>query len=462
MSEGALFADRALLAQGWRDHVLLRWTAEGRLSSVESNASAPPVVTRARGAVIPGMPNLHCHAFQRAMAGLAEHRSDSNDNFWSWRELMYRFAAKITPELMYAIARQLYIEMLKAAYTSVCEFHYVHHDPYGAPYANPGEMSESLIRAAQDVGIGLTLLPVLYQFSGFGERPPRPEQKRFGATPAWILDLIARLSSAHAPHAGLRYGIAPHSLRAVSPDSLRELVDGARSIDRTIPVHMHIAEQVAEVEECVAHTGARPVEWLLDHFEVDQHWCLVHATHMTAVESARMAESTAAAGLCPTTEANLGDGVFEAARYFESGGRWGIGSDSNVSVSVAEELRLLEYGQRLRHQRRNVLADPNQPEVGEALYTTAAAGGASASGRPIAGLAAGQRADFAVLDETHPSLVARPSGQWLGGFVFCNHPGAPLRDVFVAGQRVIGDGRHRNQQAAAEAYQKALETLLGA
>lgn len=484
MSGHTLFAERALLPEGWRDQVLLSWNDAGRLTAVVSGAPAPAGVSRSAGPVLPGMPNLHSHAFQRAMAGLTEYQSrrqhphqhrqqrerrqqhghqyqyDVADSFWSWRNLMYRFAAKLTPELLEAIARQLYIEMLKAGYTSVCEFHYVHHDKDGRPYANPGELAECLIRAAAETGIGLTVLPVLYQHSGFGGMAPLPEQARFIASPEWILDLLGRLRRRHASHDGLTYGVAPHSLRAVSPLALHTLLQGLESIDPRAPVHIHIAEQMREVEECVAHTGARPVQWLLDNAAVDARWCLVHATHMDPGESGAVAASRAVVGLCPTTEANLGDGIFDAACYRKASGRWGIGSDSQISVSVREELRWLEYSQRFRDRRRNILADENHAEVADALYLSAVAGGAIASGRPVNGLAAGQRADFLVLDDTDPSLALLSSQQLLAGLVFCNHGGNPIRDVFVGGRMTIVDRAHIMQARTAQDFLAARSALL--
>ena len=466
MSGHRLFAERALLPDGWRDQVLLAWNEAGRFTAVASGVPAPAGVPRSAGPVLPGMPNLHSHAFQRATAGLTEyqsrrhHRLDVADSFWSWRGKMYHFAATLTPELLEAIARQLYIEMLKAGYTSVCEFHYVHHDRDGRPYANPGALAECLIRAAADTGIGLTLLPVLYQYSGFGGIAPLREQARFINSPDWILDLLGHLRRRHAPHDALAYGVAPHSLRAISQPALRTLLQGLEGIDRCAPVHIHIAEQIGEVEECVAHTGARPVQWLLDNAEVDARWCLVHATHMDPSESDAVAASGAVIGVCPTTEANLGDGIFDAARYQKAGGRWGIGSDSHISVSVSEELRWLEYSQRLRDRRRNVLADENHAEVADALYLSAVAGGAIASGRPINGLAAGQRADFLVLDDADPSLALLSSQQLLAALVFCNHGGNAIRDVFAGGRMTIVDRAHIMQARAAQDYLAARTALL--
>jgi formimidoylglutamate deiminase len=282
----SLFAERVLLPGGWRHNVCLHWNEDGRLTSVDTDTTAPAGVPRADGPVLPGMCNLHSHAFQRAMAGLTEYLGHPQDSFWSWRELMYRFAARLTPDTLYAVARQLYVEMLKAGYTSVCEFHYVHHHPDGTPYPGSTRLAEQLVRAAADAGIGLTLLPVLYQHSGFGAQAPLPQQARFIANPDWILDLLARLRQDHPAHDALRYGVAPHSLRAVAPAALDALRAGLHADDPLAPIHIHIAEQTREVEDAVAHLGARPVRWLLDHQPVDTRWCLVHATHMTPDETA--------------------------------------------------------------------------------------------------------------------------------------------------------------------------------
>jgi formimidoylglutamate deiminase len=458
----ALYAARALLPQGWCDDVVLHWDAAGLLTEVTCG-QAPAGWPRAAGPVIPGMPNLHSHAFQRAMAGLTETRSDPHDSFWSWRTLMYRFAARLQPQQLEAIARHLYVEMLQAGYTSVCEFHYVHHASSGQPYANPAEHAERLIAAAADAGIGLTLLPVLYQYSGFGAQPPLPQQARFIHTPESLLALLQDLRQRHPPHGALRYGAAPHSLRAVSPHSLEQLRTGLHQDDPGAPLHLHIAEQQAEVEACVAALGAPPVQWLLDHQPVDARWCLVHATHMTPAEYAALARSGAVAGLCPTTEANLGDGVFDAQRYLDAGGAWGIGSDSQASVCARAELRLLEYGQRLLQRSRNVLAAAHggaHAAVADRLYPQAVSGGARAAGRPIDGLRVGQRADFLVLDADHPDLAERPAAQLLSGLVFCEHGASPIRDVYTGGQQVVSERVHRSQDTALQAYRAALRELL--
>lgn len=459
---GCLIAEYALLPAGWQQNVLLEWAEDGCLVRVSPDNEPTTTIPKVSGIVLPGMPNLHSHAFQRAMAGLTEYRLDAKDSFWSWRTLMYGFAQRISPPALKAIATQLYIEMLKAGYTSVCEFHYLHHDIDGKPYANPAELAECLIAAAEEAGIGLTLLPVMYQYSGFGAKPAHEGQARFICTPDWIIELLQRLQRSHPQHAGRRYGVAPHSLRAVSPQALKQLVADLNRCDAQAPIHIHIAEQVREVEDCLACLGARPVEWLLDHFEIDARWCLVHATHMTDAETMVLARSGAVAGICPTTEANLGDGIFNGANYAAAGGTWGIGSDSHVSTSMREELRLYEYSQRLSHRERNVLlADGDASRsVGAYLYRQALRGGAAASGRPIGMLAAGQRADLLVLDHVHPALCGRQNDQWLDSFIFCNHAHSPVRDVMAGGRWVVQNGHHAGEDAGAASYREALGNLL--
>lgn len=456
-----MIARRALLAGGWKDNVLLEWDANGILTTVaDGTAAQPDDTTIAEGVVLPGMPNLHSHAFQRAMAGLTEYRSHPSDSFWSWRTLMYSFAQKISPQTLKAIALQLYIEMIKAGYTSVCEFHYVHHDAGGKPYANPGEMAACLVAAAAEAGIGLTLLPVMYQYGGIGKQPAHAGQARFINSPQWMMHLLERMQRSHPQHAGLRYGVAPHSLRAVSPESLKELLTALDSWDATAPVHIHIAEQTREVEDCIAWSGARPVEWLLANATVDRRWCLVHATHMTDAETAALARSGAVAGICPTTEANLGDGVFNGVAYAAANGAWGIGSDSNVSTSASEELRMVEYSQRLMHRQRNLLVAEGGKSVGAYLYREAVRGGAAAAGRAVAGLEVGQRADLLVLDGSHPDLSGRQDDALLDSFVFCNHAHTPVRDVMTGGKWVVQDRRHPREEASATAYSAAVKGLL--
>jgi formimidoylglutamate deiminase len=463
-SNRALFAEYAYLPDGWRRNVLLEWDANGTLQRVTPDTPAPASsVTRAAGPVLPGMPNLHSHAFQRAMAGLTEYRANATDNFWSWRDLMYRFAAKISPEGLAAIAQWLYIEMLKAGYTSVCEFHYVHHTTDGSRYAHAPELAERVVDAARASGIGMTMLPVLYQYSGFGARAPRDDQQRFINTPDSMLDLLGQLRAARPESAALRYGVAPHSLRAVSGDSLRALLEGLDGMDGIAPgapVHIHIAEQTAEVDACVESEGARPVQWLLDRFNVDERWCLVHATHVDSKETLALAKSGAVAGLCLTTEANLGDGIFPAQEYLDAQGHFGVGSDSHIGVDWRAELRLLEYGQRLTRRQRNVLASAQSTHVADRLFAAALVGGARATGRAVNGLQAGQRADWLVLDANHASIAEHAPDAWLSGIVFCEHGETPIRDVYAGGEKVVENRRHRDESRAYAQYRVALAELL--
>jgi formimidoylglutamate deiminase len=454
-----LFAADALLPTGWARDVLLHWDRAGRLSHVVPHATPMDSVPQAAGPVLPGMPNLHSHAFQRGMAGLTEYRGQSDDSFWSWRELMYRFAGRLNPELLEAIAYGLYVEMLEAGYTSVCEFHYVHHESDGRPYADDAELALALLRAAQRAGIGMTLLPVLYQTSGFGGKPPGEGQRRFIRSTDNMLRLLERLRPLCAAQ-GARLGLAPHSLRAVPPEGLREVLAGLHAIDATAPVHIHIAEQTQEVDDCVAWSGQRPVAWLLDHAPVDARWCLVHATHMDADEVRRAAASGAVAGLCPSTEANLGDGIFDLPAWRAAGGAWGVGSDSHVCVNAAEELMLLEYSQRLATCRRNVVADLAQPEVATAMSLAAVQGGAQAAGRPVGGLAVGQQADFVVLDAGHPALAGLTAAQMLAGHVFASARTSAVAQVHVAGRAGVVNGRHADHAGAQAGFIAARTQLL--
>ncbi|HKX08656.1 MAG TPA: formimidoylglutamate deiminase, partial [Stellaceae bacterium] len=375
-----LFAKSALLPTGWAENVRLSVDANGSLTAVEPGAT-PGDAERLAGPVLPGMPNLHSHAFQRAMAGLTERASPTGDDFWSWREAMYRFLAVLEPEDVRAIAAQLYLDMLKAGYTGVAEFHYLHHGRDGRPYTDRAAMSEAVIAAAKETGIAITLLPALFLSSGFGGAAPTESQRRFVNGVDDMMALIETTRRRHAGNPEVRVGLAHHSLRAVSPDALAAATAALRALDPEAPVHIHVAEQTREVEQCLAWSGARPVQWLLDYAPVDRSWCLVHATHMDEAETRRLAATGAVAGLCPTTEANLGDGFFPLLPYMEARGRWGVGSDSHVSLSPIEELRWLEYGQRLR-ERRRALAPLGQPEsTGLVLWQSAVAGGAQALGR---------------------------------------------------------------------------------
>ena len=397
-----------------------------------------------------GLPNLHSHAFQRAMAGLAERQSDPEDSFWTWRELMYRFAGKVTPETQYAIACQLYAEMLEAGYTTVCEFHYLHHQPDGRPYDDPAEMSNALIAAARDTGIRLTLLPVLYMTGGFDGRALTERQRRFGHGLDAYLALLQSLRAREDDT--LKVGIALHSLRAVPEAAMRELL--AAVAGTPMPVHIHIAEQIGEVQDCQALRGARPVEWLLANAPVDANWTLVHATHLETAEVQGIVASGATVAICPTTEANLGDGLFPLRDFLAAGGHWGVGSDSHVSVSPVEELRWLEYGQRLVTRRRNIAVSAGQPSTGELLYAQALAGGLRACGQ---GAAAGQ--DFVLLDSHAAALAGATQDDLLDRYVFAGNR-ALVNETHVAGHRLVSGGRHRDHDAIAHRYGQAMASLL--
>ncbi|MEY3611939.1 MAG: hypothetical protein RJB14_1661 [Pseudomonadota bacterium] len=458
-----LFAQDALLPSGWATNVLLQWNQQGQLTDVQANAMPPPGVPQAPGPVLPGMPNLHSHAFQRAFAGLTEYRVDANDNFWSWRTLMYRFALALTPDQLQAIATWLYIEMLEAGYTQVCEFHYLHHDSSGQPYADDATLATCLLRAAQNAGIALTLLPVLYQSSGFGGTSPSDGQRRFIRSTDNMLNLLAKLKPLCEAQ-GARLGLAPHSLRAVPPVGLREAIAGLDAMDKTAPIHIHIAEQTAEVDACVAWSGQRPVEWLLNHADVNPRWCLVHATHMSEQEYQRAATSGAVAGLCPSTEANLGDGLFNVPRWLSNGGAWGVGSDSHITVNAAEELMLLEYGQRLALRQRNVLAHAQHHQTATAMTLAAVAGGVQAAGRattgPSTGLALGQPADMVALDAGHHAMVGLSAPEMLSAHVFASNRTSALHSVWVGGQARVLAGRHALRESAAQAFLGARRALI--
>ncbi len=452
----AFFAPRALLAHGWAHNVRLEVSTSGSLESITVDGSDAGA-ERLRGPLLPGMPNLHSHAFQRAMAGLAEVAGNPNDSFWTWRELMYRLVGQLSPEQIEVIARQLYIEMLKAGYTSVAEFHYVHHDPQGRPYADPAELALRISQAALDAGIGLTLLPVLYSHSGFGGQAANDGQRRFIHSSDSYLALQQRLQPLLEQQPTQRLGLCFHSLRAVTPEQIETVLAGA---DSDSPIHIHIAEQQKEVDDCLAWSGRRPLQWLYEHAPVDQRWCLVHATHAQADEVSLMARSGAVAGLCPSTEANLGDGIFPAVDFLAQGGRLGIGSDSHVSVNMSEELRWLEYGQRLRDQRRNRLYRNDQPLIGRSLYDAALAGGAQALGQPVGVLAVGKRADWLVLDGDDPYIATASDDALLGRWLFAGSE-RQIRDVMVGGRWVVRDRQHAGEQASARAFARVLRELLG-
>ena len=448
-----LYSERAWLSDGWAERVLLEVDDTGSIAAISRDLTeCPHDAEKLRGPVLPGMANLHSHAFQRAFAGYTEQRSAGDDNFWSWRQVMYDFVAKVTPEQAQTVAEQLYIEMLKAGYTAVGEFHYLHHDPDGNPYASLSEMSERILAAAAASGIAITHLPVLYVQGGFGVQPANAEQRRFVNDIDQFSTLLQKLFADYRREPNVRIGIAPHSLRAVTEQQLKDVLAVLDQLDSSAPVHIHIAEQTAEVDASLAWCGARPVAWLLDHFGPDERWCLVHATHMIDDELEQLATSGATAGLCPTTEANLGDGVFPADAFLERGGQFGIGSDSNVSVSPIEELRTLEYSQRFVHRRRAILA-PAGGSVGAHLYAAAATGGANALGLRSGKIETGYRADLVVIDDQTPVLINKPGDTLLDAMVFAGNSN-PVSDVLVAGKWVVRDGYHPREEPVFEAFKQ--------
>jgi formimidoylglutamate deiminase len=450
-----LFAETALLPSGWARNVRLSIDAAGTFERVETGA-AEAGAERLAGPVIPGMPNLHSHAFQRGMAGLTEQGGRGGDDFWGWREVMYRFLEALQPEDVRAIAAQLYLEMVCAGYSAVGEFHYLHNAPDGTSYADRGVMGEAILDAAGEVGIGLTLMPSLYQSSSFGGAAPTPGQRRFISGTDEILTLIAALMTQHRNDPQVRIGLAPHSLRAVPPESLAAAVAAVQRLDPSAPIHIHVAEQQREVDQCLAWSGARPVDWLLDHAPVDEHWCVVHATHMTPDERTRLARSGAVTALCPTTEGNLGDGFFDLADYLRAGGRWGIGTDSHVSIDPTEELRWLDYGQRLRAERRMALGERGG---GTGLWNAAAEGGRQALGRPIGRVEAGSRADLVVLDGAASALYGR-SGDALGDSLVLTGGSKLVRDVMIGGHWRVRERRHAAEQRVGAAYRRTLDRIL--
>jgi formimidoylglutamate deiminase len=453
-----LWAETALLPEGFADAVRLEIAAGGDIAAIQVGAE-PGSAERVAGVVLPGMPNLHGHAFQRAMAGLAERLPPGEASFWSWREVMYRFLERIGPEELRAIAAQLYVEMLEAGYTAFGEFHYLHHQRDGRAYADPAELSWAILEAQGASGIGLTLLPALYMAGGFGGRAPEAGQRRFVRDLNGFAQLVERLRPRFSDDRNLRLGIAPHSLRAVPDEALREAVGLADAIDPEAPIHIHVAEQVKEVRDCLEWCGARPVRHLFDLAPVGPRWCLVHATHMDDAETGLLAASGAVAGLCPTTEANLGDGLFDLGGYLAAGGRFGVGSDSHLSISPIEELRWLEYGQRLNTLRRLVGASPEQPHCGARLWRDALAGGAQALGRRIGRLAPGCRADLIRIDDRHPILAGCRGEGLLDALVFSGNANL-VRDVMVGGRWVVRDGRHPRRNEIADAYRAVVRKLI--
>jgi formiminoglutamate deiminase len=447
----SLWFQSALLFEGWSNNVRITF-GENAIQKIETGV-APASGDERHGIAVPGLANVHSHAFQRGMAGLAEIRGPAHDNFWTWREVMYRFLDRLTPEDVEAIAALAYIEMLETGFTRVGEFHYLHHDLSGVPYANIAELAERIVAAAQQTGIALTLLPVFYAHGNFGGRPPVPGQKRFLNDTARFAKLVeaSRSTIALLPDANL--GIAPHSLRAVTPDELKEILPLANGG----PFQIHAAEQIKEVDDCLEWSKQRPVEWLLNNAGVNDNWCLVHATHMTPDETKRLASSGAVAGLCPITESNLGDGIFPTPDYLAARGRFGLGTDSNVLVDPAQELRMMEYAQRLSLRARNVLAPQAGRSTGRALFDGALAGGFRALGVPAHGIKKGAAADLVSLDAGDPGFAGRTGDMILDSWIFA---GGAVDCVWRQGIKVVSRGVHHSREAIARRYKDAITRIL--
>ena len=450
--------ENAFLADGWSQSVAVDVADDGTIRSVLPNSKfETDDAVLITGHTLPGIANLHSHAFQRAMAGLTERVTAGQDNFWTWRNTMYSFLQAMTPDHMEAVAAQLYVELLKHGYTSVAEFHYLHHNSDGNPYDNLSETSDRIVAASVNAGIGLCHLPVLYGFSGFGEAPPTQSQRRFINNPEGFLRIIEKLIHDHGTTPVFKLGMAAHSLRAVSPTTLNAVLDGFNRLLPNAPLHVHIAEQFKEVEDCVEWSGKRPVEYLYDQFDVNSRWCLIHATHLNDGEIGAITDSGAIVGICPTTEANLGDGIFPAIQFFDHGGQFGVGTDSHISVSLADELRLLEYSQRLQHRGRNLLTTTSQPSTGMNLFQCALRGGRAATGFNTL-MEVGARADFVVLDQDHPAMIGRRGDEVVDSFIFANS-GNPIRDVYVAGKQVVAGGRHFEEERILRTFAQAIKQL---
>jgi len=454
-----LYADNILLADGWATELTIT-IEQGVITAIESGKAEGAEVVQ--GAVIPGMVNCHSHAFQRAFAGFSEQGSEGQDSFWTWRKIMYQFLAQLTDVDAKNIAKQLYIEMLKMGYTRVAEFHYLHHDIDGSAYdnnaANLATMAQAIFDAAKESGIGLTLLPVLYQHSGFGEQKPTDGQKRFINSTKQFNQLVSDCFTLSEHYSNTNVGIAPHSLRAVDKVSLTEAVAHVRALDNQAPVHIHISEQQKEVDDCLVHYGKRPVQWLLDNVELDKHWCLIHATHLDEQERKGIVAKQAIAGICPTTEANLGDGIFPTTEFLAENGTFAIGSDSHISVNPIEELRWLEYAQRLIRQQRAILATPKQASVGQNLWQQAAIGGGQSTNSNTGSLAIGKQADLLVLDSDKTKLFANANQHLLDSVIFASQQN-PVADVMVNGQWVIKAQQHAEQVITSEKFAELLIKL---
>ena len=459
MAEALLWAPRAWLAGRWHDAVLLRADVLGHWAEITPGVAIPsPGATVLPGPVLPGLVDAHSHAFQRAFAGLAERRDSDSDDFWSWRDRMYGVALRITPDQLRAVAAQLYVELLRGGYTQVCEFHYLHHAEDGRGYDDPATLCWALADGAADAGIGLTVLPVLYERAGFTQPTLRDDQRRFAGTPALVHSLCQSIQAACRPL--VNAGVAIHSLRAASPASMAELMRRVGGDD--MPVHIHVAEQTREVDDCLAATGARPIDWLCRELHPDARWQLVHATHATPAEIDSVAARGASVVICPSTEGNLGDGFADLPRWLAAGVTMALGSDSQVCRCWAEELRWLDYGQRLLRRERNVAAAPSlgQPATAARLFDTMLAGGARSAGQQRWGLVVGARADALVLDLRMPGLLGVPFSHALDALVFATDTPA-FQEVWVAGRRVLAGGRHVAETHIAARFADVMPTLWG-
>ena len=465
------YAENILLSDGWATNKVIT-IENGIIIAINSSTdisgrttiNAKEEIEVLSGTVIPGMINCHSHAFQRAFAGFSEQGSEGQDSFWTWRKIMYKFLTKLDHSDAQVIATQLYIEMVKKGYTRVAEFHYLHHDIDGSTYANHdtnetlAAMAQAIFKAAAHAGIGLTMLPVLYQYSGFGEQKPNDGQKRFINSSSQFNQLVSDCYALSKQYQNTNVGIAPHSLRAANKESMQIAIKHIRNLDENAPIHIHIAEQQQEVDDCLAHYKKTPVQWLLDNFDLDKHWCLIHATHINEQEQQGIVASEAIVGICPTTEANLGDGIFPTAEFLALKGTFAIGSDSHISISPIEELRWLEYAQRLQKQKRTILSNTEQSSVGQNLWQQAAIGGAQSTSTNTGTLAVGKQADFIVLNQSQTRLFANNNQHLLDSIIFASQENV-VKDVMVNGDWVVQNSEHAQEQSSADNFAKLLAKL---
>jgi formimidoylglutamate deiminase len=465
------YAENILLSDGWAtdktltiENGIITAITPGKSTSSKKISSPEEAIIKLSGTVIPGMVNCHSHAFQRAFAGFSEQSSAGQDSFWTWRKVMYKFLRQLDHNDAQIIASQLYIEMLKKGYTRVAEFHYLHHSIDGETYTKLDKntklttMAQAIFTAAKHAGIGLTILPVLYQYAGFGQQKPNKNQKRFINSTTQFNQLVSNCFTLSKQYQNTNVGIAPHSLRAVDQESIKIAVQHIRALDENAPIHIHIAEQQQEVNDCLAHYKKTPVQWLLENIAVDKHWCLIHATHITEQEQQAIVASKAIVGICPTTEANLGDGIFPTAEFLELNGTFAIGSDSHISINPIEELRWLEYSQRLQKKQRTILATNEQTSVGQNLWQKAAAGGAQCTNTNTGSLAIGKQADLLVLDDQQTRLFANTNQHLLDSMIFASQQNV-VKDVMVNGCWVVKNSKHAQEQNSAENFAKLLTRL---